>query len=390
MDGPSAVINVITIPPGALPTQARIVMDGVRGAIFEYVNGGPLGALASSWASTAGTDPYGNVYPAGFSAGGGSSFTGTNFVINSTGAFFYSGTPALGNIIASITATAGVDPHGNVYLAGVTSYAQLAKTYAVGLNSLSGTGLPGLSMSDTNNPPTSVAGFFGESSGNVSTPQAFAAVTSGQATAADVASFISVLSQVQSAVTGGQIVLQAGDVQHDINGNLIDYTSNATGSPLVTETTGDGNTYHIGHAAVRDNGVPHLINSTTAIVTLTTPNLLAGKGYHIRGFATYIGGQAAGAPVFSWGATGGLTLGTQQNGWQDFEGGGVAPVIHNNDGALGAVTGPAFAANTTNWLYRFEIYVNVTATGQLQVNAAEGTAGDPFTIHQAYAMIEEF
>lgn len=41
---------------------------------------------------------------------------------NGEGLFVYSGTPATGNLIASIAATAGTDAHGNAYQAGVTSY----------------------------------------------------------------------------------------------------------------------------------------------------------------------------------------------------------------------------------------------------------------------------
>ncbi len=51
------------------------------------------------------------------------SFLGTNFVINSLGAFFYSGAPATGNLIASIAGAAGADDgHGNAFRKGVTSY----------------------------------------------------------------------------------------------------------------------------------------------------------------------------------------------------------------------------------------------------------------------------
>ena len=49
-------------------------------------------------------------------------FDGTNFTINSDGAFFYSGTPASGNLIASIAGVAGTDGEGNAYTAGVSSY----------------------------------------------------------------------------------------------------------------------------------------------------------------------------------------------------------------------------------------------------------------------------
>lgn len=122
VQAPVPVLSVVTYPPGATKVQPRIVIDGVRGAIFEYAAGGPLGALVSSWASTAGVDPYGNVYPAGFSAGASSAFSGTNFTINSSGAFFYTGPPALGNLYLSISNSSGTDPKGNPYVSGVVSY----------------------------------------------------------------------------------------------------------------------------------------------------------------------------------------------------------------------------------------------------------------------------
>ena len=50
-------------------------------------------------------------------------FLGSNFEINSLGAFFYSGVPALGNLIASITGAAGADDgFGNSFRAGINSY----------------------------------------------------------------------------------------------------------------------------------------------------------------------------------------------------------------------------------------------------------------------------
>jgi len=49
-------------------------------------------------------------------------FIGTNFVINSAGAFFYSGAPAAGNLVASAAGTAGADGFGNNYLAGQAAY----------------------------------------------------------------------------------------------------------------------------------------------------------------------------------------------------------------------------------------------------------------------------
>lgn len=51
-----------------------------------------------------------------------STFDGTDFVINTSGAFFYSGTPAAGNLIASIAPALGSDGFGNAYQAGIAVY----------------------------------------------------------------------------------------------------------------------------------------------------------------------------------------------------------------------------------------------------------------------------
>lgn len=58
-------------------------------------------------------------------------FFGTNFEIGPLGAFFYSGTPATGNLIASITPASGADDgFGNAYLAGQSTYGIGAQTFS--------------------------------------------------------------------------------------------------------------------------------------------------------------------------------------------------------------------------------------------------------------------
>jgi hypothetical protein len=50
-------------------------------------------------------------------------FYGLNFVLNNTGLFFYSGPPALGNLVLSIVGSvSGTDAYGNVYKPGVAIY----------------------------------------------------------------------------------------------------------------------------------------------------------------------------------------------------------------------------------------------------------------------------
>lgn len=100
--------------------------------IFGYSPTVAHGNLIFSLSAAAGTDPYGNAYPQGLSltAGAisgltisGSTFTGTDFVINSSGEFFYSGTPAAGNLVSSVAPAAGTDGFGNNFLAGTATYA---------------------------------------------------------------------------------------------------------------------------------------------------------------------------------------------------------------------------------------------------------------------------
>jgi hypothetical protein len=98
--------------------------------IFIYSGPPATGNLIGSWAGAAGNDGLpggGNNYPQGFSitqgAITGTTFTGTGFVINAVGAFFYSTTtPALNTLIHSITSGTGQDAAGNWYLPGDTSY----------------------------------------------------------------------------------------------------------------------------------------------------------------------------------------------------------------------------------------------------------------------------
>lgn len=49
-------------------------------------------------------------------------FNGTDFIMNAAGLFIYSGTPAAGNLSASIAPVGGTDSFGNSYVAGVATY----------------------------------------------------------------------------------------------------------------------------------------------------------------------------------------------------------------------------------------------------------------------------
>src|ERR1017187_2969835 len=59
----------------------------------------------------------------------GATFGGENFIFNTSGAFFYEPTAALGNLVGSDTATPGTDQYGNAYLAGTTNYVQVGGVF---------------------------------------------------------------------------------------------------------------------------------------------------------------------------------------------------------------------------------------------------------------------
>lgn len=67
-------------------------------------------------------------------------FDGTDWVINSAGEFYYSSTPAAGNLVYSNAQTGGTDGFGNAYLAGPTTYVttNLGTVLALNLTTFAG------------------------------------------------------------------------------------------------------------------------------------------------------------------------------------------------------------------------------------------------------------
>lgn len=283
MQGAVGLTNVLTIPPGATSTQQRIVIDGVRGAIFEYAAGGPLGALVSSWASSAGTDPYGNVYPAGFSIGLGSVFAGTDFIISSTGLFFYSGTPALSNLAYSITLAAGTDAEGNSTLAGFTSYSgSSTKWQAVSLGGVAGA-VVWYQMSTANMNGTwaqtgQITPEFGAAVISNNSGFGFAWGTSG--------------TPEPTSVNGQLNLLELASAPATIAGAAVLYGQSAAGLKVVDPS--DGNLYDTERLTVITSG-GLTINSTSPIVILTAP--VSARTYRLRMNIVWQGGATASSAV---------------------------------------------------------------------------------------------
>lgn len=310
-------------------------------------------------------------------------------IINQQGLFVYSGTPTTGNLIASIASVAGVDNFGNAYEAGMTEYLpESGKIFAVGLNTLSGTGLPGLSIQDIANPPTSPAGFFGESSGNVSTPQAFAAITSGQANATDVATFISILSQVQSAVTGGQIVIQAADIQFDINGTTVDFVLAASDYPQYKlNTPNPPGGFNFGHFET-SAAANQAINSLTAQQVTGSNIAVDATSYRIVWEIFYTGNQAAGTPSVAIALTGGATVGFAIGEFKFWQSGGVITRLNPTTGTFtNNQLGPTLVAAEAHMT--IEAWVTFSAAGVILINAAEGVNGDSWVVNVCLTRVEK-
>jgi hypothetical protein len=121
----------VTFPPGGgigfqntgTVIANTVIIFGAKGKVLIYSGTPAFGNLIGSWAGQAGTDSFGNSYPAGLNvtegAISGTTFSGTDFIINTNGFFFYSGTPALGNLVMAIAMNSGgTDAFGNVYPQG--------------------------------------------------------------------------------------------------------------------------------------------------------------------------------------------------------------------------------------------------------------------------------
>ncbi len=117
------------------------IVGGKGSGLFVYSPSAAKGNLVDSISASGGTDPYGNVYLAGFMAtglvgGGPHTQTGqlnagslalffdnlSRIEINNGGLFAYNPGGGLNNLIASIAQAAGTDEYGNAFREGITSY----------------------------------------------------------------------------------------------------------------------------------------------------------------------------------------------------------------------------------------------------------------------------
>lgn len=76
-------------------------------------------------------------------------FSGTDFIINSSGAFFYSPSEGAGNLIVSIASSAGTDSFGNSYPKGINVTTGTISGASISAGTISGTTISGGTISGT-------------------------------------------------------------------------------------------------------------------------------------------------------------------------------------------------------------------------------------------------
>lgn len=98
------------------PTQQPMFFDTAGNLLIPGVHSPNFVTGVSGWTiNQDGSAEFNNAFIRGI-------LTGNNYIGNTAGFFFYSATPAAGNLIGSITSASGVDTFGNSYSRGYTQY----------------------------------------------------------------------------------------------------------------------------------------------------------------------------------------------------------------------------------------------------------------------------
>lgn len=129
-NAPTGQQTPVGVQPGSpgLVLARLVVLFGSSAGLFLYSGVPGLGNPPVVSITEASTDPFGNAVVPGLdvTAGAisgttisGSTFLGVDLIINSSGIFLYSGTPALGNLVGSWAVAAGTDAFTNPYPKGL-------------------------------------------------------------------------------------------------------------------------------------------------------------------------------------------------------------------------------------------------------------------------------
>lgn len=338
--------------PGLVEAQT-VIIEGPKGGLFVYSPSAGLGNLVLSIAAQAGTDKFGNAYPAGETIfdttfqieSSGQTRTkldqfGNYLVFNQFGALIFilapsgdgyflyqdTGSAVQGALSISNVVTAGTDQFGNPYLAGLSSYQ--GSVASLPLNAV-----------QMNN------GVF---------------------------NFLSWDNVGLAWVNDSEIFSGA-------NGRLL-YTAVSGGS-----SPGDGNTYGLGKIVSQLTTGPITSTGTTPIPVLTM-NVSPGK-YLIRGVVFGQQGTVAATQNLAFQGTATrsntsiATIGIQTGALEN----AFAAVINSSSSTQVTGATPANAGENVT----FEGLIIVSAGGTFTLSIADGTAGDHWKANNNTYMVLE-
>ena len=283
----------------------------------------------------------------------------------------YSGTPALGNLIASISAVDGTDNFGNVIIAGITAYQPNGSGGHLALSKLQN-GNVDVSSSDTSS-------LGGMSTTGATGPGRSTLALATEAYSGDVANTLSLESanqggnalwSGQGGVTFGSVVGTTATVNTDAKG-YVDYAiSNAS----------DTNVYNAGKACVTFAGSTPI--NSVAFTTILSLNVLSGQKYRFKAMVHYVGDQNAGAAVLSLAHpnTNTYTSIQQRTFWLA---NGGSPIGQDSTTFID-VNSPTLTVG--NWVWEIDGWFQPSASQNITIAAACSVAID--TYHITRAMLE--
>jgi hypothetical protein len=294
-------------------------------------------------------------------------FLGLDFIINSSGAFFYNGTPALGNLKISIASASGIDAFGNVYVDNIACYnIAVAGGGYVQIAANDVTGVPYLVL----NPPGGKT---------VSAPpQVYGGITNAGAANEQLQTNVTSGYESGPGSTGAAVILLASRPN---NGGVGSSFARLTGDN-IQGVRPDGNTYPMGQLIAQGTALPQTINSTSAQTVTGCGAFTTTPGtYKVHIDAQITANAAAGNLSFQV-STSGTVSNIWGNGiiWQATgAGAGNNRFTPNLTGLL--FQGPASGAVGATFYVLIDGYITFTTAGAITLQAFLSVLADTYVIN---------
>jgi hypothetical protein len=385
LNAPAAGQVSYGIPPNSsgVIVARQVIVFGPAGnatGVFVYAPGTTpgLGNPPITWESSGLVDPFGNVLPSTTGVAGTGTFQAGDTVINTAGIFTYSGTPALGNLIAADVNAAGTDQFGNLYPAGqssllpsggatpglvaqlyqgAASFGTLAAVNFTGGRSpafVSGTGIDGsiTVYSGTTGATDAPVNLILQSKTTSGLPQG--------------------LAQLNSPLSFGQAT------QPPAPGAGSTIYSDNTGT-LAAINASDGLRVGLGSRVVQTVATITVNTANTAApIAILAPNVGA-VSYQFEALIIYVGNANAGAPILVWGGSSGIATLVGESYFTAAAGGSAGLNSQVFNGAFVNGTGPVLIS-AGKGAYRAVGNITFSTAGNLTLGGACTVAADTWAV----------